>query len=196
MLAKYLLSGGVIRDLTPGNIHIFPGQSSRGSIWNKSDARLVEENGLVTPPAKSRTELYQRMQNPKWAIVYIAAIMRYHADVYGKIAGVNISNSPSILASLFNDGRSEERARDLAIKRKTRPYQTPQTIEGMGTWVNDNRQFINNMLGGGNSTVTTSRPKVPPPDLLPKVPPPRRGGGVTYRPDLLLRFHLLVVVVV
>ncbi len=127
-----------------GGVHYGPGKVHLGLGEAESDK--VEEEGLITP-AENQLARGKRLQQPPWAILYIAAIMRRHANVYKNIAGVDISDDPGILCTLYQAGRSEERAQKLAERRKKDPTAMPSmgTIE-MGMWVENNRPWIEGLL--------------------------------------------------
>jgi len=125
-------------------VHYGPGKVHLGLGEAESDK--VEEEGLIAP-AENQLVRGKRLQQPPWAILYIAAIMRRHANVYKNIAGVDISDDPGILCTLYQAGRSEERAQRLAERRKKDPTALPSmgTIE-MGMWVENNQPWIEGLL--------------------------------------------------
>ena len=124
--------------LGPGKVHV--------TEWSgKSEAAKVEDEKRVTPPSKDSDELAKRLQQTGWAITYIAAIMQRHADNYKKIAGVDITNNPGALCTLYQGGKSEERAKKLADRRKTDPKAQPIAADEMGPWVEKNMSFIRDL---------------------------------------------------
>jgi hypothetical protein len=127
--------------LGPGKVH--PSESGE-----KSEAEKVEEEKRVTPPTASTKERGARLQDPVWAIVYIAAIMRRHADNYWTIAGVDISADTGILCTLYQGGHSESRAKDLAARRSKDPSARPMIGDDMAHWVLKNIDWIKSVCGG------------------------------------------------
>lgn len=118
-----------------------PGKVHPTETFGKSEAEKVEEEKRV-PVAKDLTEREVRLHDPVGAITYIAAIMRRHADNYMRIAGVDISGNVGVLCTLYQGGKSEERAQKLADKRKTDPTAQPQMGDEMGPWVVKNIETI------------------------------------------------------
>jgi hypothetical protein len=131
----------------PGKIRSTPDNPLGG----KSDAESAEDAGLIEKPdsddASQRDQLRgERLMKPGWAIQYAAAIMRWHADNYLKIAGVDISGDASLLCTLFQTGGSEERAAKLAERIKEDPDAKPAANDQMGAWVNTNLGDISALL--------------------------------------------------
>ena len=153
-LIKDILGGGKSTN-NPGKIHFDWYQKKSGEYGGKSDAKIVEDLGLVTPPSKDSRELASRLNDPVWAITYIGAIARYHADNYRKIANVDISNNPGILSTLYQRGTSEKAARDFVIRRNTNPYATPEARD-MGIWVEKNSKYITNVIKGDKNWPSAS----------------------------------------
>jgi Protein of unknown function (DUF1402) len=126
-----------------------PGKVHPGEFWEKSEAEKVEIEGRVTPPAKSVSERSQRLMDPEWAIVYIAAIMDRHADNYQKIANENVRKDPAVLCTLYQGGHSEDRAKRFAERRKADPKAHPVAADEMGPWVQRWLPFIRTLLANG-----------------------------------------------
>jgi hypothetical protein len=126
-----------------------PGKVHPTETFGKSEAEKVEDEGKVAPKPKDTDERMVRLKQPKWAAIYIAAIMRRHADNYLTIAGVDISNNVGVLCTLYQGGHSEERAKKLAEKRKLDPTAQPQPGDEMGPWVVQNLETIKGMLNPG-----------------------------------------------
>ena len=115
-------------------------------------AEAIEMAGRV-PAAVSIRIRCQRLQDPTWAILYSAAIMNQHAGNYQHIAGINIRNRPDILATLYNTGKSEEKAKKKKeeIDRweqegKHGPRPTPVPNE-MGRWIHEHLNNLGYLLG-------------------------------------------------
>lgn len=64
--------------------------------------------------------VYKAIMNPDITLAYVAAALRHSIDVYGSIAGFDISSNPGITATLYNVGNPDLRARTLARKNKQR----------------------------------------------------------------------------
>jgi Protein of unknown function (DUF1402) len=109
----------------------------------------VERVGLVTPAPRSRRERARRLEQPDWAITYIAAILRRHADDYLRIAGFDISDDVGILCTLYHGGHSEARAARFAARRRRDPSARPQVADRMGLWVVANLDLVEEVLAGG-----------------------------------------------
>ncbi|MCR9136945.1 MAG: DUF1402 family protein [Alphaproteobacteria bacterium] len=65
-------------------------------------------------------DVYKAIMNPDITLAYVAAALRHSIDVYGSIAGFDISNNPGITATLYNVGNPDLRARTLARKNRQR----------------------------------------------------------------------------
>jgi hypothetical protein len=65
-------------------------------------------------------DVYKAIMNPDITLAYVAAALRHSIDVYGKIAGFDISSNPGITATLYNVGNPDLRARTLARKNRSR----------------------------------------------------------------------------
>jgi hypothetical protein len=73
------------------------------------------------------------------AIDMIAKYMRQAVKAYYEIAGVDIHDKPEILATLYNTGNFEKKARELLEKRKSSPNANPEVgPNAMGQWVQNN----------------------------------------------------------
>lgn len=108
-------------------------------------AEAIEKEGKV-PAAKDLTERCKRLQDPTWAIRYIAAIMNQDAENYERIANISIQNRPEILATLYHTGKSREKAKELKEKidrskkeKKPRPVPVP---DEMGGWILEHLQKL------------------------------------------------------
>jgi hypothetical protein len=125
--------------LGPGKVYAF-------EFFRRSEAQRVEDEGRVQPPARSHWQRLRRLRDPVWAIAYIAAIMRRHADVYLRIAGVDISADSAVLCTLYQGGRSEPRAERLAARRALDSSATPIPANEMGPWIWQHLSFIECVL--------------------------------------------------
>ncbi|MCY6383154.1 DUF1402 family protein [Hoeflea prorocentri] len=81
--------------------------------------KLTHENGQ---------DVYKAIMNPDITLAYVAAALRHSIDVYGDIAGFDISENPGITATLYNVGNPDRRARALARKNKQRRAQGKRAI--------------------------------------------------------------------
>jgi uncharacterized protein DUF4157/L,D-transpeptidase-like protein/uncharacterized protein DUF1402 len=127
--------------LRPQSTRLGPGKVHPSETIGKSEAEKVEDEKRV-PAVKDLDERISRLRDPKGAITYIAAIMQRHADNYKKIAGVDISTNVGVLCTLYQGGKSEERAAKLAERRKTDPTAQPMPGDEMGPWVEKNIETI------------------------------------------------------
>lgn len=82
-------------------------------------AKLTHENG---------EDVYEAIMNPDITLAYVAATLRHAIDVYGDIAGFDISENPGITATLYNVGNPDQRARTLARKNKQRRAQGQRAL--------------------------------------------------------------------
>jgi hypothetical protein len=128
-----------VKRLGPGKVH--PWEPT-----GKSEAEKVEAEQLV-PPAKDLGEREQRLQQPGWSVTYIAAIMGRHAKNYQNIAGVDIRSNVGVLCTLYQGGHSEDRAKNLAERRKKDPTAQPVTADTMGPWVVQYLDWIRQTMG-------------------------------------------------
>ena len=115
-------------------------------------AEAIERAGGV-PRAVDISERCKRLQDPTWAIRYIATIMNEAAENYERITGLNIREQPDILSTLFHTGNSKEKAEEKkkAIDRwekegKKGPFPKPKPDE-MGRWVYAWSKTIQYLLG-------------------------------------------------
>jgi hypothetical protein len=58
-------------------------------------------------------EVYEAIMNPDKSLAYMAASIRRSIDDYKTIAKIDISKNPGITATLYNIGRSSQRAKEL-----------------------------------------------------------------------------------
>jgi hypothetical protein len=128
--------------LGPGKVH--PRERGR-----KSDAERAEDAGLVPFAPRGALSRLRTLRRPDGAFTYIAAILAWHARNYETIAGVDIRSDPAVLCTLYQGGRSEERAARLARRRARDPTAQPRAGDQMGPWVAERRGFIRGLLGIG-----------------------------------------------
>jgi hypothetical protein len=128
-------------------LRLGPGKVHPVELLRRSEAEIVEREGLVKPPTRNAISRFWRLRQPGWAITYIAAIMRRHANNYLAIAGIDISDEPTILCTLLQGGHSEARAARLAERIRTNPSARPVPGDQMGPWVGANLAFIHGVLG-------------------------------------------------
>jgi hypothetical protein len=125
--------------LGPGKVHPWePGRTTA--------AERAEEAGLVPfAPGGVRSRL-RILRRPEGAIIYIAAILAYHAANYEAIAGVDVRADPAVMCTLYPGGNSEARAKRLARRRAKHPGAMPRAADEMGPWVDRQRAFIRALL--------------------------------------------------
>ena len=176
----------------PGKVHVFTYKNP----FKLSEAEKVENEGLVRPivqtvpiPLVGNIQKLrldpsiilargERLQDPSWAIVYIAAILSRHASDYQE-QGFYIRNNPGVLCTLYQGGNSEERSDAKAKERKAAdeereaiarrggdpssiPPVQPQPADNMGPWVVKNLSYIQALLrqGSNDFNVTTGEGRI------------------------------------
>ena len=125
--------------LGPGKVHPL-------ELGRKSDAERAEEAGLTPFTPGGAVGRLRILRRPGGALVYIAAILAYHAANYESIAGVDIRADPAVLCTLYQGGASEARARRLARRRARDLGAKPHAGDEMGPWVETQRVFIRGLL--------------------------------------------------
>ena len=145
-IASWLLTRGIILPKGRG-VGLGASHAHKGIDWWEPDAVLAENAGLIppitedeirdanrlypgsaldTPPRLPPTRPYsdaiitaraRRLLDPEWSIRYVAAIMDMNAQIYERLASLDIRNRPEILASLHQLGRAEKRAEEKISER-------------------------------------------------------------------------------
>jgi Protein of unknown function (DUF1402) len=129
-----------------------------GKMHDYEALNIYNENSKIP---RGWTPTKENLRVPKIAIVYIAAQMEYHSNVYRKVAKVEISSNSAVLATLYNTGDSLKKAMVLRDKRAAdlkagRPLTQPRVPErAMGEYIQKYNQFIMNQLNGINLDKTT-----------------------------------------
>lgn len=77
---------------------------------------VAEISGYPKLSENRAAEVYEAIMNPDKSLAYMAASIRRSIDDYKEIAKVDISRNPGITATLYNIGRSRQRARVLAAR--------------------------------------------------------------------------------
>lgn len=90
--------------------------------------------------------VYQTIMDPKTTIPYIAATLAQAIEDYKKYADFDISDNPGLTATLYNTGRSDERARALAAKNKGKTEKTPPVENYYGWLINDRIDELRSLL--------------------------------------------------
>jgi hypothetical protein len=75
---------------------------------------VAKTSGLPKLDENRATDVYDAIMNPDKSLAYMAASIRHAIDDYKTIAHVDISKNPGVTATLYNIGRSAERAAALA----------------------------------------------------------------------------------
>ncbi len=127
-------------------LRLGPGRVHPCELGRKCDARRAEEAGLTPFKPRGPVGRVRILRHTEGALVYIAAILAYHASNYESIAGVDIRADPAILCTLFQGGASELRAARLARRRVDDPNAMPVPGDEMGPWVATHRSFIRGLL--------------------------------------------------
>ena len=82
--------------------------------------RVHQVSGLPKLDVNDANEVYRTIMDPDLTLPYMAATVRNAIDAYKKIANVDISQNPGIVATLYNTGDPEARASVLAAENKRR----------------------------------------------------------------------------
>jgi hypothetical protein len=127
-------------------LRLGPGKVHPCELGRKSDAKRVEEAGLAPFAPRGPVSRLRVLRRPEGGLVYIAAILAYHAGNYESIAGVDIRADPAILCTLYQGGASEARAARLARRRARDPGAQPVPGDEMGPWVESQLDFIRRLL--------------------------------------------------
>ncbi len=88
------------------------GQESPLMALMLSDA-VAKTSGYPKLNENRAADVYEAIMNPDKSLAYMAASIRRSIDDYKTIAGVDISRNPGITATLYNIGRSAQRAAAL-----------------------------------------------------------------------------------
>jgi Protein of unknown function (DUF1402) len=129
-----------------------------GKMHDYEALNIYNENSKIP---RGWTPTRENLRVPQIAIVYIAAQMEYHSNVYRKVAKVDISSNSGVLATLYNTGKSLEKAIKLRNRRADdlkagRPLTPPRVPEReMGEYVQKHNEFIMRQLDGINLDKTT-----------------------------------------
>ena len=95
-------------------------------------------------------DVYKAIMNPDITLAYVAAALRYSIDVYGDVAGFDISGNPGITATLYNVGSPDVRAETLARtnrERKARGQELKLPQENYYGWlVNDKLEELKELF--------------------------------------------------
>jgi hypothetical protein len=154
-------------------LRLGPGKVHPCEVGRKSDAKRAEEAGLAPFAPRGPLSRLRILRRPEGALVYIAAILAYHARNYETIADVDIRRDPAILCTLYQGGASELRAARLARRRARDPGALPIVGDEMGPWVETHRVFLRGLLEQPAPLVAAARvPEKP-------IPSPRsRAAGL------------------
>jgi hypothetical protein len=162
-------------------LRLGPGKVHPCEVGRKSDAKRAEEAGLAPFAPDGALSRLRILRGTKGGLLYIAAILSYHAANYESIAGVDIRADPAVLCTLYQGGASEARAARLARRRALDPGARPVPGDEMGPWVETHRAFIRGLLAAPDPHVSAP----PDPDDPVKSPRPRAAS-------LLVGDHLVV----
>lgn len=122
-------------------------------------ADQVEQSGLL-PRQPNETARRERLQDFRNAITYVAAIMRFHANVYLNVAEFNINSlydtkEIGIFCTLYQGGNSEDRAATLRERLQstvdpnqinTGLYSEPNLGDDMSEWVLTYLDYIEQLI--------------------------------------------------
>lgn len=108
--------------------------------------RVKKVMGGRTLDHQDGKDVYQTIMDPKTTIPYIAATLAQSIDDYKKYAGFDISDNPGLTATLYNTGRSDQRARALAAKNEGKANKTPPVENYYGWLINDRIEELRSLL--------------------------------------------------
>ena len=179
-IAEEAIAGAVLWDALENPykrpfLRLGPGKVRPSRLGGSSAAELAERGGLVPFSPASAFARWRLLQRPDSAIIYISAILASHAADYREIAGVEISDDPAVLCTLYQGGDSAERARRLADRRLRDPAAMPRAADEMGPWVAEHIDFVRAALRAGPS----SRPG-PVPGSLPQAGCRRQDSNLRH----------------
>ena len=155
-IAEEAIAGAVLWDALENPykrpfMRLGPGKVRPSRLGGPSAAELAERAGLVPFSPASALARWRLLQRTDSAIIYISAILASHAADYREIAGVEISDDPAVLCTLYQGGDSAERARRLADRRLRDPGAMPRAADEMGPWVAEHIDFVRAALRAGPS---------------------------------------------
>src|SRR6478736_3859531 len=155
-IAEEAIAGAVLWDALENPykrplMRLGPGKVRPSRLGGPSAAELAERAGLVPFSPATALARWRLLQRPDSAIIYISAILASHAADYREIAGVEISDDPAVLCTLYQGGDSAERARRLADRRLRNPGAMPRAADEMGPWVAEHIDFVRAALRAGPS---------------------------------------------
>jgi hypothetical protein len=156
-IAEEAIGGAVLWDALENPykrpfLRLGPGKVRPARVGGPSAAELAERAGLVPYAPASALARWRMLRRPDTAIIYISAILASHAADYREIAGVEISDDPAVLCTLYQGGKSAERARRLADRRLRDPAAVPRAADEMGPWVAQHIDFVRAALRAGPSS--------------------------------------------
>jgi Protein of unknown function (DUF1402) len=156
-IAEEAIAGAVLWDALENPykrpfLRLGPGKVRPSCLGGPSAAELAERAGLVPFSPTSSLARWRLLRRPDSAIIYISAILASHAADYREVAGVEISEDPAVLCTLYQGGNSAERARRLADRRLRDPGAMPRAADEMGPWVAEHIDFVRAALRAGPSS--------------------------------------------
>lgn len=80
---------------------------------------VVRVSGYEELDENDAGSVYKAIMDPDISLAYMAASIRHSIDVYGSIAGMDISGNPGITATLYNVGNADQRAAALAARNRS-----------------------------------------------------------------------------
>lgn len=125
---------GLVRWAGPGKVHFKQWPIAEGN----SVAKQVEGLGLL--PKRTMEARRQILQSPRWACLYIAAIMRALSDVVRHDTGQDIRCEPGALATLASawDVSQAQRHFALSLPGRRIVYNFPGNwVAAHGSWLAD-----------------------------------------------------------
>lgn len=106
---------------------------------------VAQKSGYAKLDETDAAGVYKAIMDPDISLAFMAAVIRKSIDDYRSIAGMDISNNPGVIATLFNVGNSRQRAQALA--RKNAGGSTVWPEENYYGWlVNDRLEELEKLL--------------------------------------------------
>lgn len=107
--------------------------------------RVADVTGARKLDHRDGKTVYRTIMDPKKTLPYIAATLATAIDDYKAFADFDISENPGLTATLYNTGRSRDRAKALAAKNRSGREAVP-TENYYGWLINDREEELRSLL--------------------------------------------------
>jgi len=108
--------------------------------------KVAEKTGAKRLDHRDGKTVYETIMDPKKTLPYIAATLATAIEDYKKIADFDISENPGITATLYNTGRSDDRARALVTRNKKAGRKNPPVENYYGWLINEREEELRSLL--------------------------------------------------